>query len=75
MDPLYIANEGKMVAIVAAEDSENILAAMRKNKYGKNAAVIGEVGSGKPGRVTVKTVMGASRIVDMLSGDPLPRIC
>jgi hydrogenase expression/formation protein HypE len=74
-DPLYVANEGKMIAMVAPEDAEKILSAMRKNKYGKDAAIIGEVMGEKPGRVTMKTVLGSSRIVDMLTGDLLPRIC
>jgi hydrogenase expression/formation protein HypE len=74
-DPLYVANEGKLVAIVAPEDAEAVLKAMRKNIYGKNAAVIGEVRQEHPGRVVMKTRLGASRIVDMLVGDLLPRIC
>jgi hydrogenase expression/formation protein HypE len=74
-DPLYVANEGKMIAMVAPEDADKVLAAMRKNKYGKDAAVIGEVTGEKPGRVAMKTVLGSSRIVDMLVGDLLPRIC
>lgn len=75
LDPLYVANEGKLIAIVPPEDTEKVLAAMRQAKYGKNAAVIGEVKAEHPGRVTMKTVIGSSRIVDMLTGDPLPRIC
>jgi hydrogenase expression/formation protein HypE len=74
-DPLYVANEGKLVAIVPAEDADRVLKAMQKNRYGKNAAIIGEVGAEPPGRVVMKTVLGASRIVDMLVGDLLPRIC
>jgi hydrogenase expression/formation protein HypE len=74
-DPLYVANEGKMIAIVAPESAEKVLAAMRKNKYGKEAAIIGEVMAENPGRVVMKTVLGSSRIVDMLVGDLLPRIC
>jgi hydrogenase expression/formation protein HypE len=74
-DPLYVANEGKMIAIVAPESAEKVLAAMRKHRYGKDAAIIGEVTGENPGRVTMKTVMGSSRIVDMLTGDLLPRIC
>ena len=74
-DPLYVANEGKLVAIVPAEDAEKILKAMRKNGYGRDAAIIGEVKDGHPGRVVMKTVLGSSRIVDMLTGDLLPRIC
>jgi len=75
LDPLYIANEGKLVAIVPAEDADKILKAMRRNRYGKEASFIGEVSANKPGRVVMKTSIGSSRIVDMLVGDPLPRIC
>ncbi len=75
LDPLYIANEGKLVAIVAPEDAEAVLKKMRRNTYGREAALIGEVQAEHPGRVVMKTQLGASRIVDMLVGDPLPRIC
>jgi len=74
-DPLYVANEGKLVAIVSAEDADKVLKVMRKNRYGQDAAIIGEVGAENPGRVVMKTVLGAYRIVDMLVGDLLPRIC
>jgi len=74
-DPLYIANEGRLVAIVSPEDADKILKAMKKNKYGKDAVIIGEVAAEPPGRVVMKTVLGAQRIVDMLVGDLLPRIC
>jgi hydrogenase expression/formation protein HypE len=74
-DPLYVANEGKMIAIVPPGDAEKVLAAMRKHRYGKDAAIIGEVTAENPGRVVMKTVLGSSRIVDMLTGDLLPRIC
>jgi len=74
-DPLYVANEGKLVTIVPPEDADKVLKAMRKNRYGKDAAVIGEVGAEKPGRVVIKTALGASRILEMLTGDLLPRIC
>ena len=75
LDPLYIANEGKLVAIVSAGDADGILAGMRGNRYGKEAAIIGEVNGEHPGRVVMKTSLGTSRIIDMLVGDPLPRIC
>jgi len=75
LDPLYVANEGKLVAVVPVGDTEKVLAAMRGNNYGKEAVVIGEVVAEHPGRVVMKTSLGASRIVDMLVGDPLPRIC
>jgi hydrogenase expression/formation protein HypE len=74
-DPIYVANEGKLVAIVPPEDADKILKAMRQSRYGKEAAIIGEVGADKPGRVVMKTALGASRMVDMLTGDLLPRIC
>jgi len=75
LDPLHIANEGKLVAIAAAGDAGAIVARMRKNRYGKEAAVIGEVQAEEPGRVVMKTRLGTSRIVDMLVGESLPRIC
>ncbi len=74
-DPLYVANEGRLVAIVPAEDGDKVLHAMRGNHYGKEASLIGDVRAEHPGRVVMKTRLGASRIVDMLVGDPLPRIC
>jgi hydrogenase expression/formation protein HypE len=74
-DPLYIANEGRLVAIVSPEDADKILKAMKKNKYGKDAVIIGEVVAKPAGRVVMKTALGAHRIVDMLVGDLLPRIC
>jgi len=75
IDPLYVANEGKLVAIVHPEDAEAVLEKMQRHRYGKNAAIIGEVRPDHPGRVVMRTTLGASRIVDMLVGDPLPRIC
>ena len=75
LDPLYIANEGKLVAIVPAGDAAAVLRRMKRHKYGKNAAVIGEVVAGHPRRVVMKTGLGASRIVDMPVGELLPRIC
>ncbi|MCL0093276.1 AIR synthase-related protein, partial [Dehalococcoidia bacterium] len=74
-DPLYVANEGKLVAVVASEDAEQVLRAMQRNEYGREAAIIGEVTAESVGRVVMKTSIGASRIVDMLVGDILPRIC
>ena len=75
LDPLYIANEGKVVSIVAPRDADNVLAAMQKNKYAAKAAIIGHVTSEHQGRVLMKTRIGASRIVDMPTGEILPRIC
>ena len=74
-DPLYVANEGKLVAIVDPQDADRILAKMKQNPYGADAAIIGEVTDEHKGRVVMKTRLGASRIVDMLSGELLPRIC
>jgi len=74
-DPLYVANEGKLVTIVPAEDADKVLKAMRENHYGKEATIIGEVRAEHPGRVVMKTCLGSSRIIDMLVGDLLPRIC
>jgi len=74
-DPLYVANEGKLVAIVPAKDADKVLKAMRENHYGRGAAIIGEVKAEYPGRVVMKTCLGSSRIIDMLVGDMLPRIC
>ncbi len=74
-DPLYVANEGKLVAIVPAKDANQTLEVMRGNRYGAGAAIIGEVKAEHPGRVVMKTCLGVSRIVDMLVGDLLPRIC
>lgn len=75
LDPLYVANEGKMIAIVDAEGAENVVEAMRADKYGREARVIGTVVDSHPGTVVMKTTFGTTRIVDMLAGDPLPRIC
>ena len=74
-DPLYVANEGKLVAIVPPEDTDKVLKGMQENHYGKEAAIIGEVRAEHPGRVVMKTCLGSSRIIDMLVGDILPRIC
>jgi hydrogenase expression/formation protein HypE len=74
-DPLYVANEGKLVAVVAPADADKVLAKMRQNQYGHEAAIIGEVVNEHPGRVVMKTRLGASRIVDVLVGELLPRIC
>ena len=75
LDPIYVANEGKMVAVVDPADANKILARMKKNNYGRDAAIIGEVTEERPGKVVMKTKFGPSRIVDMLSGELLPRIC
>jgi hydrogenase expression/formation protein HypE len=75
LDPLYVANEGKLVAIVAPEASDRVLGAMRQHPLGAQAAIIGTVTESHPRMVTMKTTVGPSRIVDMLAGDQLPRIC
>jgi len=74
-DPLYVANEGKLVAAVPAGAARDVLEAMRSHQYGKEAAIIGTVEAGSAGRVLMTTAIGSTRIVDMLSGDQLPRIC
>ncbi|HEX3980747.1 MAG TPA: hydrogenase expression/formation protein HypE [Acidimicrobiales bacterium] len=75
IDPLYVANEGKMVAVVAPEEADTALEAMRSHPLGAGAAVIGGIRSEPPGLVVLVTPLGGTRIVDMLVGDPLPRIC
>jgi hydrogenase expression/formation protein HypE len=75
IDPLYAACEGRLVAVVASEDAEAALAAMRQHACGEGAAQIGVVKADPPGLVLLKTEFGGSRIVDLLVGDPLPRIC
>ena len=75
LDPLYVANEGKLVAIVAPEAAERVLEAMRSNPLGKDARIIGTVLDAPAGLVTMRTTLGTSRMVDMLAGDQLPRIC
>ena len=75
IDPLYMANEGKLVAVVQREDAEAVLEAMRGLAVGGDAVVIGEVLPDPPGMVFMHTAFGGSRVVDMLIGDPLPRIC
>ena len=75
LDPLYVANEGKLIAIVAPEAAEAVLQAMRRHPLGAEAQIIGTVKKENPGLVTMRTPLGTTRIVDMLSGDQLPRIC
>jgi hydrogenase expression/formation protein HypE len=75
LDPLYVANEGKLVAVVAAEIAEALVARMKEHPYGRDACVIGEVRAEPRGIVVMRTGFGGSRIVDMLVGEQLPRIC
>jgi hydrogenase expression/formation protein HypE len=75
IDPLYVANEGKFVAVVPAEQAGSAVAALRSHRLGQNATEIGEIVAEPEGIVALRTPFGGSRIVDMLVGDPLPRIC
>ena len=74
-DPLYIANEGKLIVIVPEAEVEAVLSAMKNTKYGENCCLIGEVVEKYPGRVFMKTTLGTTRILDMMAGEMLPRIC
>ncbi len=74
-DPLNIANEGKLLAIVKAEDADSILAVMRQTKYGEEACIIGKVIETKNPQVRLRTAIGGTRLIDMLPGEMLPRIC
>ncbi|MEW5726071.1 MAG: hydrogenase expression/formation protein HypE [Thermodesulfobacteriota bacterium] len=75
LDPLYVANEGKVLAVAAPEAAAPILAAMKAHEYGRKAAVVGRVTSDHAGQVFLQTIVGGLRIVDMLTGEQLPRIC
>lgn len=74
-DPLYVANEGKLLAFVPADQADRVLGVIQQSPYGKDACVIGETIDDHPGRVFMKTRIGGERIVDMLTGEQLPRIC
>lgn len=75
LDPLYVANEGKLLAIVAPEKAGDVLAEIRNHELGRQAAIIGEITISRPGKVFMNTSVGGSRIVDMPTGEQLPRIC
>lgn len=75
IDPLYVANEGKMVLVVAPEEAEEALAVLREHPLGREAAIIGEITDEPKGMVLLETSLGGTRVLDMLTGDPLPRIC
>jgi hydrogenase expression/formation protein HypE len=75
IDPLYVANEGKLVAIVAPDEADAALAALQAEPFGAGAAAVGEIKADPEGIVVLLTTFGGTRIVDMLVGDPLPRIC
>jgi hydrogenase expression/formation protein HypE len=75
LDPLYVANEGKLIAVTPDADAERLLAAMRRHPLGRNAAVIGTVTEEHPGMVLLRSLVGGERVVTMLAGEQLPRIC
>ena len=75
LDPLHVANEGKLIAIVDRDDADRILEGMKRNPLGREAAIIGEVVEERPDMVIMKTGVGGFRVVDMLTGEQLPRIC
>jgi hydrogenase expression/formation protein HypE len=75
LDPLYVANEGKLLAFVPAVDAENVLGAMRNHPLGIESRILGEVVTEHSGIVVMRTSIGGTRVVDMLSGEQLPRIC
>jgi len=74
-DPLYVANEGKVIIVVASEHTEQVLKAIKSDRLGSNSSVIGEIVDDHPGRAWIKTTIGGKRILDMLAGEQLPRIC
>jgi hydrogenase expression/formation protein HypE len=75
LDPLHVANEGKLLAIVAPHHGPAALAALQAHEYGREAALVGWVTDEHPGRVVLRTLLGSRRIMDMLAGEQLPRIC
>jgi hydrogenase expression/formation protein HypE len=75
IDPMYVACEGRMVAVVPGDTADAALRALRGHPLGAESAVIGQVVADQPGIVRLKTSFGGTRIVDLLVGDPLPRIC
>jgi len=75
LDPLYVANEGKLIAVVPPADAERVLDVMRRDSLGRNAAIIGEVVAKHPGLVLLRSLVGGERIVTLLAGEQLPRIC
>lgn len=74
-DPLYVANEGKVVMVIGQKDAEKVLSIMKKHPFGKDATIVGEITSEHAGTAWLETVIGGKRIIDMLSGQQLPRIC
>lgn len=74
-DPLYVANEGKVVMVVGKNDAEKIIHSMKKSEFGKHATIIGEITNDHQGKAWLQTIVGGKRVIDMLSGQQLPRIC
>src|SRR5262249_12463128 len=75
LDPLYVANEGKLIAVVAPREADKLLAVMRGHPLGRNAAIIGEIVDDHAGMVVMRSLVGGERVVTLLSGEQLPRIC
>ena len=75
LEPLYLANEGKCLAVVDGNEADNIVNLMKQTHEGKDAVIIGRLVDGKAGRVLINTPIGGSRVVTPLHGEPLPRIC
>jgi hydrogenase expression/formation protein HypE len=75
IDPLYVANEGKAVLVVRPQKARQLLSLLKKHPLGRKASLIGEIKKNPARRVVLNTALGTQRIVDMLSGEPLPRIC
>ena len=75
LDPLYVANEGKIILITKPEDADGIIKIMQQNEYGKDAAIIGEIDSLYPGKVYIETFIGGKRLLPLLVEEQLPRIC
>jgi hydrogenase expression/formation protein HypE len=75
LDPLFVANEGILTAVVDPADADRLVSTMRLHVHGRSAAVIGTVDRSSPGMVLLETAIGGSRIIDMLPGEMLPRIC
>ena len=75
LDPLYVANEGKIVIVADSSSAEGIVAELKKSEYGKNAAVAGEIDSVYPGKVYIETFIGGKRLLPLLIEEQLPRIC
>lgn len=75
LDPFYVANEGKLIATLEEGDARPVLEAMRAHPYGREAAIVGRVTEEHPGRVALRTILGTRRLLDMLAGEQLPRIC